>query len=145
MLDAAGNSAPVLDREIDVDNPVAAPAAQPGVRVAGPVTPRARARLTLMVAPRRVGTNRRVELSGRLSGGSIPKGGKQLVVEGRRARRGAWIKFDVIRTGAQGRFHAGYRFAFLGPGRWEIRVLSEAQAGYPFAVGVSNVVRVRVR
>jgi len=66
------------------------------------------------------------------------------VVEGRRSRRGKWLKFDVIRTGAQGRFHAGYRFTFLGPGRWEIRVLAEAEAGYPFAAGWSHVVRVRV-
>lgn len=36
VLEAAGNSAPVLDREIDVDNPVPAAAAQPSVRVAGP-------------------------------------------------------------------------------------------------------------
>jgi hypothetical protein len=138
VLDAAGNSAPVLDREIKVENPVPAGAAQPSVRAGGPVARRARARLTLKVTPRRV------YFSGRLLGGSIPKDGKLLVVEGRRSRRGRWLKFDVVRTGAQGRFHAGYRFTFLRPGRWEIRVLAEAEAGYPFAVGWSNVVRVRV-
>ena len=145
VVDPAGNSAPVLDSEIDVENPVPGRPSVGGAPVVKPtVTRRARARLTLKVTPRRVRGDRRVHFSGRLLGGSIPKGGKLLVVEGRRSWRAAWLKFDVIRTGAQGRFRAGYRFAFLGPGRWEIRVLAEAQAGYPFAAGVSNVVRVRV-
>jgi hypothetical protein len=144
VLDAAGNSAPVLDREIDVENPVPAAAVRPGVRATGPVTRRAGARLRLKVSPRRVGANGRVVFSGWLLGGSIPRGGKPLVVEGRRSRRGAWLKFDLIRTGAEGRFHAGYRFTFLGPGGWQIRVLCEVEAGYPFAAGWSNVVRVRV-
>jgi hypothetical protein len=143
VLDPAGNSAPVLDREINVENPVPTPAA-PSVRAAGPTTRRGQARLALKVSPRRVGASRRVTFSGRLLGGSIPKGGRLLVVEGRRSRHGRWLKFDLIRTGAEGRFHAGYRFTFLGPGHWEIRVLAEAEAGYPFAAGWSNVVRVRV-
>ncbi len=132
VLDAAGNSAPVLDREINVENPM--PAQTGAGAVKKPVSLQralARARLTLKVSPRRVSANRRVSFSGRLLGGSIPKGGKLLVVEGRRSRRGGWLKFDVIRTGARGRFHAGYRFTFLGPGHWEIRVLAEAEAGYP--------------
>ena len=143
VLDPAGNSAPVLDRKIDVENPVPA---QAGIGAVSPAVKRAlpRARLTLQVTPRRVGRGRRVYFSGRLLAGSIPAGGKLLVVEGRRSRRGRWLKFDLIRTGAEGRFHAGYRFEFLGPGRWEIRVLCEAEAGYPFAAGWSNVVRVRV-
>ena len=145
VLDAAGNSAPVLDREIDVENPVPAQAGVGAAPVVKPtVTPRGRARLRLRVTPRWVRGDRRVRFSGRLLGGSIPKGGKLLVVEGRRSRRGAWVKFDVIRTGARGRFHAGYRFAFVGRGRWEIRVLAEAEADYPFAAGASSVVRVRV-
>jgi hypothetical protein len=143
VLDPAGNSAPVLDRKIDVENPVPG---HTGAGAAKPVVKRTltRARLTLRVAPRRVGANQRVFFSGRLLGGSIPKGGKRLVVEGRRSRRGPWQKFDLIRTGAQGRFHAGYRFTFLGPGDWEIRVLCEAEMGYPFATGWSNIRGVRV-
>lgn len=97
VLDAAGNSAPVLDREINVENSVPA-AAPPSTVVPAKPTPKRRARVTLKVTPRRVGANRRVYFSGRLLGGSIPKGGKLLVVEGRRSRRGAWLKFDVIRS-----------------------------------------------
>ena len=37
-----------------------------------------------------------------------------------------------------------YPVEFVGPGRWQLRVLCEAQAGYPFAAGWSNVVGVRV-
>jgi hypothetical protein len=144
VVDAAGNSVIVLDREINVENPVPAAVGQPGVRAVGSVTRRARARLTLRVAPHRVGANRRVHFSGRLLGGSIPRGGKLLVVEGRRSRREPWLQFDVIRTGAKGRFHASYRFKFFGPGHWQIRVVSEAEADYPFATGWSRVVRVRV-
>lgn len=143
VLDPAGNSAPVLDRKIDVENPIAA---QSGTGAAKPVVKRmlTRARLTLKVAPHGVGVNQRVVFSGRLLGGSVPKGGKRLVVEGRQTRRGRWLKFDLIRTGAQGLFRAGYRFTFLGPGDWEIRVLVEAEAGYPFATGWSNIASVRV-
>jgi hypothetical protein len=144
VLDPAGNSAPVLDREIDVANPVAAPAPAPAA-APGKAVPRRRALVTLRVRPRRVGANRRVYFSGRLLGGSIPKGGKLLVVEGRRSgRRGRWLRFDVLRAGADGHFRGSYRFTFLGPGAWRLRVLCEGEAGYPFAAGWSNVVRVRV-
>lgn len=100
VLDPAGNSAPVLDREIDVQNPVATPvkqssAVEPGSTLA------ARARLTLKIQPRRVGPRERVEISGRLLGGQIPKGGKLVVLEARQ-RHGLWLKFDVLRAGAPG-------------------------------------------
>jgi hypothetical protein len=146
VLDAAGNSAPVLDREIDVQNPLPAQTSGGAARavVKPTVTRRVRAHVTLKVTPRRVGTNERVYFSGRLSGEPIPTGGKSLVVEARRSRHGRWLKFDLIRTGAHGRFHAGYRFTFLGPGDYEIRVLAETEAGAPSAVGSSNAVRVRV-
>ena len=143
VLDPAGNSAPVLDREINIENPVPAAAQVPAAVPAKP-TPKQRARVTLKVTPRRVGANRQVYFSGRLLGGSIPKGGKLLVVEGRRSRRSAWLKFDVIRTGPKGRFHGHYRFTFLGPGEYELRALCEGAPGYPFATGWSRVVGVRV-
>jgi hypothetical protein len=143
VVDPAGNSAPVLDREINVENPVSAAAPAPA---AAPATPRSRrrARVTLKVSPRRVGANQRVYFSGRLLDGSVPAGGKLLVVEGRRSRRSAWLKFDVIRTGPRGRYRGSYRFTFLGPGHDELRVLCEGALGYPFATGWSRVVGVRV-
>jgi hypothetical protein len=155
VLDPAGNFAPVLDKEIDVENPVSpATAAGPGPSATHGSTRHPRARLTLRIKPRHLGLRQSIHFSGRLLGGSIPKGGKLLVLEARRPRPGTsrgrshrggeWSKFDVARTDAKGRYSGSYRFTFLGSGRWQIRVLSESEANYPFATGWSNTVRVRV-
>jgi hypothetical protein len=144
LYDPAGNSATVLDREIDVENPVPAVAPAPAAVPAKPAPKRrARARITLSVAPRLVSRFQSIRFSGRLLGESIPRRGKRLVLELRQGR-GRWLKFDAFRTGAHGRFHGSYRFQLLGPGRWQVRVLCAAQAGYPFATGWSRVVEVRV-
>jgi len=86
----------------------------------------------------------RERFSGRLRSGPVPPGGKQLVLEAR-APGGAWLQFKVVRTNARGRFHAGYRFRFPGPARYQFRALSEPESDYPFAAGTSNVVGVRER
>ena len=62
-----------------------------------------------------------------------------------RSPGGAWIEFDVIRTGAKGRYRASYRFKFPGPARYQFRVLSKYEADFPFAEAASNVVGVRER
>ena len=143
VLDPAGNSATVLDREINVENPVPAAAQVPAAAPAKP-TPKQRARLTLNVTPHTVRGNRRVYFSGRLLGGHISKLGKLLVLE-RQLRSGEWSGIAEIQTGAQGRFHGSYRFGFLGPGYYKLRVLAEAERGYPYAMGWSRTVGVRVR
>ena len=51
----------------------------------------------------------------------------------------------MIRTGSRGRFRGSYRFRFPGPAHYQFRVLSEAEADYPFAPGSSNIVSVRER
>ena len=142
VLDPAGNSATVLDREIDVQNPVPAAAQVPAAAPAKPTAKR-RARLTLRVSPHIVRRRQRVYFSGRLLGGHISKLGKLLVLE-RRLRSGEWSGIAEIQTGAQGRFHGSYRFNFLGPGYYKLRVLAAAERGYAFATGWSRVVRVRV-
>lgn len=146
VLDPAGNSATVLDRNITIENPVrASPAvpASPGPVARHTSTGTARARVTLRIQPRRDGGRGSIHVAGRLEGGRIPKGGKLMVLEGRR-RRGRWREFGMIRTGRYGRFRASYPVEFLGRGDWEIRVVCEGAAGYAFATGTSNVVRVRV-
>jgi hypothetical protein len=147
VLDPAGNSATVLDREINVQNPISSPTHPPApAAVPAKPTPKPRARLTLKVSPHTVKRGRRVYFSGRLLGGHISKLGKLLVlVLERRLRSGKWSGIAEIRTGAQGRFHGSYRFNFLGPGDYKLRVLAEAERGYPFATGWSNMVGVRVR
>ena len=150
VLDPAGNSAPVLDKEIDVENgppaPPASPAAPASPKPVARPTPkrRARARVTLSVEPRQVNLRQSIHFKGRLLGGHIPRIGKLLELE-RRLSDGKWSGFDEVRTGTQGRFHGSYRFnMFVGPGNYELRVLAKAETGYPFAAGTSNVVRVRV-
>jgi hypothetical protein len=144
VIDPAGNSAPVLDREIDVENgPPAAPAS-PAVGAKPAPKRLSRARVTLRIEPRKVNLRQSIHFHGRLLGGHIPKIGKLLVLE-KRIGRGKWSGFTEIRTGRQGRFHGSYRFnAFVGPGDYQIRVLAYAETGYPFAAGWSRVVRVRV-
>jgi hypothetical protein len=160
VLDAAGNSVPALDKQIDVENPVPPTGGGPGTSVKpGPGAkpgPRRlpRARVTLTVEPHKVTLRQRIHFSGRVLGGHIPMIGKLLLLEARllggrtsrgRRRKGKWFGFAEPRAGTRGRFHGSYRFnMFVGPGEYELRVLAKAETGYPFAAGTSNVVRVRV-
>jgi hypothetical protein len=105
-----------------------------------------RAGLELRIAPRVARAGGQIRFSGRLLGGPIPAGGKQLVLEAR-SPGGRWVEFHVIRGHASsgGRFRFTYRFRLPGPVRYEFRVLCEAEADYPFAAGSSHVVRVYER
>jgi hypothetical protein len=149
LYDPAGNSATVLDREINVDNgPPAAPASSTALATPKPVARptskhRARARVRLRIAPRHLGGRGSIQISGLLLGGSIPKRGKLLVLEGH-LPGGKWSELELVRTGRHGRFNVTYPSEFLGPGDWQIRMLCEAAPGYPFKTGSSRVIRVRV-
>jgi hypothetical protein len=103
-----------------------------------------RAGIALSISPRTTSVGRRIFFRGRLLGGPIPAGGKQLVLEARSAGS-PWLEFDVIRTDAGGHFKANYRFKFPGPANYQFRVLSEPESDYPFAAGTSNIVRVYER
>ncbi|MGH2853713.1 MAG: hypothetical protein ACRDLF_05930 [Solirubrobacteraceae bacterium] len=99
------------------------------------------ATLRLRIAPRTARSEGAIRFSGRLLGGPLPAGGKQLVLEAR-APGARWIEFHVIRTRARGRFGYLYRFRLPGPAHYQFRVLCEPEADFPFAAGVSNVVGV---
>jgi hypothetical protein len=160
VLDPAGNSAIVLDREIDVENPVPAGGGPTSSVKPGPgakAGPRRlpRARVTLSVEPHKVRLGQSMHFSGRVLGGHLPTiTGKVLLLEARlvgggrtrgRRHRGKWVGIAEPRAGAQGRYHGSYRFnMFVGPGDYELRVAAKAETGYPFSAGTSNVVRVRV-
>ena len=103
-----------------------------------------RAGVSLSVAPRTASVGRSIFFRGVLQGAPLPAGGKQLVLEAR-SQGGAWIEFDVIRTGAHGRYRASYRFKFPGPARYQFRVLSKQEADFPFLEATSNVVAVKER
>jgi hypothetical protein len=100
-----------------------------------------RAGVALGVSPHTTSVGQQIFFSGRLLGGPVPPAGKQLVLEAR-SPGGAWIEFNVVRSGAHGRFHASYRFRFPGPADYQFRALSEPESDYPFAAGASNVVGV---
>jgi hypothetical protein len=106
------------------------------------LTLKVHAGITLSVAPRTSSVGKRIFFRGRLLGRPVPADGKQLVLEAR-APGGSWIEFEVVRTDGRGRYHAGYRFRFPGPARYQFRVLSEPESDYPFAAGSSRVVDVR--
>jgi hypothetical protein len=103
-----------------------------------------RAGIALTISPRTASVGRSVRFRGRLRGGPIPRGGKQLVLEAR-SPGGKWIEFHVIRTDSHGRYRASYRFKFPGPADYQFRVRSEPEADYPFAAGASRAINVKER
>lgn len=96
-----------------------------------------RARVTLRASPRSIRSGERVRFSGRLRGGYVPGNGK--VVELQAHERGRWRTFRTVRTSRKGAFSYRYRFSFRAGGR------VRADGSYPFALGTSRRVRVRVR
>jgi hypothetical protein len=103
-----------------------------------------RAGIALRVSPRTASVGGAIRFRGRLRGGPIPHGGKQLVLEAR-SPGSAWIEFKVVHTDARGRYGASYRFKFPGPADYRFRVRSEAESDFPFAAGSSNIVGVHER
>jgi hypothetical protein len=105
------------------------------------LTLRVHAGVALSVAPRTASVGQSIFFRGRLRGGPIPAGGKQLVLEAR-GPGGPWIQFKVVRSDTRGHYRASYRFKFPGPADYQFRVLSEPESDYPFAAGSSNIVGV---
>lgn len=103
-----------------------------------------RASLSLHVTPRSSYVGGTIRFAGKLHGVSLPRGGKQLVLEAR-TPNGAWRQFRVLDTGAHGSFRASYRFRLPGPIIYQFRALSPHEADFPYAAGASNVVSVHER
>jgi hypothetical protein len=85
----------------------------------------------------------RVRFSGRLRtrGQRVPGRGLVLILQGR--ERGHWRTFEDTRTNRKGRWHVSYRFSGR-PGRYPIRVRIRRQSSYPFELGYSRALTVRV-
>jgi hypothetical protein len=105
---------------------------------------RVRAGLHLAIHPRRARQGQAIHFDGRLLGGPMPRGGKQVVLLAR-ASRGGWVRFNVVRTDGGGRFRTIYRFRQAGATVYRFRALSLSEAAYPYLAGGSNVVAVRKR
>jgi hypothetical protein len=102
------------------------------------------ARATLKASPRGVRPGTRVRLTGRLLGGRVPARGKLIDLQAREL--GRWRTFATVRTKASGTFSTRYRFRSSAPRKtYPMRVRVRPDAGYPYAVGYSKAVRVRVR
>jgi hypothetical protein len=100
--------------------------------------------LQLRVTPTVSASGHTIHFKGRLRGGAIPPGGKQLILEAH-SPGNHWIQFNTIRTNSHGAFKATYRFRLPGPVPYTFRVLSRYEADYPFLAGASNVVGVLER
>jgi hypothetical protein len=102
------------------------------------------ARVTLNASPRALRPGSRVRLSGRLLGGRVPSRGKLIDMQAR--EQGRWRTFATVRTRASGSFRTHYRFRASAPRKtYPMRVRVRPDAAFPYAVGYSRLVRVRVR
>jgi hypothetical protein len=102
-----------------------------------------RAPVGLTISPRVVAPRGRIRLTGRLRGGYVPARGRVLDLQA--YERGSWRPFETVRTSGKGRFSAAYRFTSGARGTFRIRVRVRPSSDYPFTLGYSRVVRVRVR
>jgi hypothetical protein len=107
------------------------------------VRQRVHAGVGLHVRRRHVPAGGTGRFTGQVHGGFIPRHGK--VVELQAFDGGAWRTFDSVRTNRSGRYTAHYRFRRTPPGRtFRFRARVRSERGYPFLLGVSRTVRLRV-
>jgi hypothetical protein len=113
----------------------------PAVRA---VAVRVPASSTIHASRRTVGAGTRVVFSGRIRafGQRLPARGLIVALQGRSA--GAWRTFADTRTTRSGRWSASYRFRGV-PGRYPVRLRIRRASGFPFELGYSPAVTVRVR
>ena len=102
------------------------------------------ARATLKSSRRSARNRQTVTFSGKLVGGPIPAGGKLLALQA--FYRGKWRTFATPRASARkGRWSYRYRFgATRGRVTYRFRVRVTREAAYPYDVGYSKTVSVRV-
>ncbi len=117
----------------------------PGFQESAYVTLGARASSSLIARPRVIGVGGRVRLSGTVRG-TIPSRGVPLIFQGR-AGKGRYTTFADGRANGRGRFTVGYRFrSATSRGRtFNFRVKLRGDARFPYALGYSKRVSVRVR
>jgi hypothetical protein len=106
---------------------------------------RVRAASSIRANRRSVVNGEPVTFAGRLRGGTIPQGGKLLELQW--FARGKFRTFKTFHASASsGRWRYTYRFdGTRGRLNYRVRLRIPRENGYPFTVGVSREVRVRVR
>jgi hypothetical protein len=93
--------------------------------------------------PHHVAPRGRATFTGHLVGRPFPPRGVTLDLQIFQPGRG-WRVFGSTRTGRNGRFVASYRFNSAGSGRFTFRLRLRPNDAYPYALGVSRRMRVRV-
>jgi hypothetical protein len=104
-----------------------------------------RATSTIHVSPSTVTQGGRVRFSGRLGlrFARVPRGGK--LVDLQAFDRGRWRTFATARArGSKGAWSSTYRFGKV-PGRYRVRLRIRREAVFPYDLGYSRSVTVRVR
>jgi hypothetical protein len=104
-----------------------------------------RASSTIHASPHVVARGGRVRFSGRLGlrFASIPRGGK--LVDLQAFDRGRWRTFATARArGSKGAWRYSYRFG-KSPGRYRVRLRIRREAVFPYDLGYSRSITVRVR
>jgi hypothetical protein len=102
------------------------------------------ARSTIHASDTTISGARTVRFSGRLGllGARLPSGGKIVVLEAR--QRGRWITVDTTRArGAKASWHAVAHFRG-NPGTYPVRLRIPREAVFPYDLGHSRAVKVRV-
>jgi hypothetical protein len=102
------------------------------------------ARVSLRVTPKVSHVGGTIVFKGALSGGPLPPGGKQMILEAR-TLQGPWRQFQVLSTATKGRFKASYRFRLAGPIDYQFRAVCPHEADFPYGAGASPTVLVRER
>ena len=105
------------------------------------------ARATIRVARRVLHNGSAARFSGRLLGGFVPAGGRELELQGFNPLRGRWqpVRTSGLRSDGQGAWHASYRFsATRGTVRYRFRLRVPPRPDHPFANGYSRAVTVIV-
>jgi hypothetical protein len=117
----------------------------PGFQENAYVTLDARASSSLKASPRTVGVGRRLRLTGTVHG-TVPSRGVPLIFQGRMGG-GRYTTFADGRANRKGRFSVRYRFrSAASRGRsFSFRVKLRGDARFPYALGYSKRVTVRVR
>jgi hypothetical protein len=106
-----------------------------------------RARATIKASARRVRNGAAVRFSGKLTGGYLPKRGREVELQGYNPAKRRWIPIRTagLKADKKGGWKASYRFtATRRTTTYAFRLRVPARPDYPFAAGYSKTVKVTV-
>ena len=118
--------------------------AEPALRCSAQLRISVPAPVSVSLSKRKLRAPGRVVVRGRLSQGPVPSTGK--LVDLQAYDRGKWRTFATTRSAQDGRFRASLRFGKRARrGNYPIRARVRREATYPFALGYSKPVKLKLR